>query len=223
MNPIAYTGPGFYNEDAPVFAWHLGNIDDRHSTEDAPVLKLNYHPYQSVRPGETVTELDILMCRSGPHACVRAIDTLQYGHGPMLSRVALWGGIEGDPEDKLVAQNRTHLTMCDLSPRIAEAHRANIIDAIGRSSGHRADDSATPLGAALWAILDAYLANPDATEGRVREALKSLDAADYHRNPAYQAAYYLRQLTGNPSSNLSALTEHHDLETLYRQAVGEAT
>jgi hypothetical protein len=79
---------------------------------------LQFEPFDTVKVKHTLMlppSIQIIPCKVGFHASIRAIDALQYAPGPIICRVTLHGNIlpHGDPIDKYVAQGRTVLAMAD--------------------------------------------------------------------------------------------------------------
>lgn len=223
MNPTEYTGPQDYTEDAPVLAWHLGRVAPG-NTEDAPAIELNYPPFEIIHPGDTVYDECVAMCIKGPHACLRAIDCARYGHGPMLSRVALWGFIDGDPEDKLVAQHRKHLTIADLRPQLWELGKTSLAREIARNP---LPDNATPTERALRTVLDAFIQDRDTHKQRAESALAAVNNSGLSERHGTSTRLLSRALSSSAPSRaeineISSLTPE-DAETMFRQAVGEVT
>jgi hypothetical protein len=86
-----------------MLAWHF-------CTEDRMT---RFAPRMPIVVGETLThDGPLVLCESGLHASVRAIDALKYAPGPIVCRVELGGNIRRDT-DKCVAEKRTCLAMID--------------------------------------------------------------------------------------------------------------
>jgi hypothetical protein len=79
-----------------------------------------YEPRVKVETGQTLKhDGPLMLCESGLHASVRAIDALQYAPGPIICRVRLGGEIQQE-RDKCVARERTVLWMYDATPILHE-------------------------------------------------------------------------------------------------------
>lgn len=90
--------------------WHFLHEDKR----------LRYGSRELVEVGKTIrVNCHPVLCESGLHASVRAIDALRYAPGPIVCRVTLGGTIvEGD--DKVAAQERTAVWMADATHTLHE-------------------------------------------------------------------------------------------------------
>lgn len=88
----------------PVLAWYFGREDGiTHFRRDVRIT-----------PGLVITcRTSPMLCKHGPHASIRPIDALEWGWGPMISRVRMHGPIIIHGDDKLVATSREHLWIAD--------------------------------------------------------------------------------------------------------------
>ena len=86
-----------------MLAWHFLKED----------RKLGYRDGRLVTRGCPLThEGPLILCGSGLHASVRALDALKYATGPIATLVRLEGEIQSS-DDKVVAQSRTCLEIAD--------------------------------------------------------------------------------------------------------------
>lgn len=69
----------------------------------------------------------LVLCESGLHASVRALDALDYAPGPTVCRVRCGGEIVTD-QDKLVAAERTILWRADVTDLLREFARLCALD-----------------------------------------------------------------------------------------------
>lgn len=87
----------------PVQAWHFMPAD----------RKLRYGDGREVKPGvKLVVDCEPVLCQSGLHGSLRAIDALSYAQGNVVSRTE-HSGVIAMGNDKLVSTERTHIWMAD--------------------------------------------------------------------------------------------------------------
>lgn len=90
--------------------WHFLPADRR----------LRYGTREEVEVGKTIrVECHPILCESGLHASMRAIDALKYAPGPIICRVTL-GGVIVEGDDKVAAQERTVVWMADATNTLHE-------------------------------------------------------------------------------------------------------
>lgn len=89
--------------ETTLLAWHWMPADRRLRLGE-PIV---------VEPGAVLEAVGPLrLCENGMHACPRAVDSLRYRYGPVLSRVELRGEMLGpDADGKACARGRVHLWM----------------------------------------------------------------------------------------------------------------
>ena len=92
--------------------------------------RLRYGDGATVAPGYVNTwDGPLVLCRSGLHASVRAIDALKYAPGAIVCRVEMGGDVVvGD--DKLVASSREVLWMADATECMRHFARLCALDVI---------------------------------------------------------------------------------------------
>lgn len=86
-----------------ILAWHFLRDD----------CLLGYKDKRKVEIGKKITvDCKPVLCESGLHGSVRAIDALRYAPGPMVCRVVLSGEF-AKGNDKIAATERTVIAMAD--------------------------------------------------------------------------------------------------------------
>ena len=93
-----------------IKAWHFLSDDRRMQFGDRELVEVG-KTYRADGPIE--------MCLNGLHGSRRIIDALQYAPGGVICRVALWGEVQ-EQDDKLVARNRTVISMIDATNMLHE-------------------------------------------------------------------------------------------------------
>jgi hypothetical protein len=107
-----------------VLAWHFLRDNGRLANGDR----------RKVVPGRTLKHKgELILCSSGLHASVRALDALKYAPGPWLQRVECGGEIIDNVPghtDKLVCGERKCLWIADATPILRPFARKCALDVI---------------------------------------------------------------------------------------------
>ena len=160
----------------PVSAWHFLPDDG----------KMRWGKWRPVRPGVTyVTRKPLVLCTSGLHASIRAIDALQYAPGALVCRVECGGEIiHGD--DKLACSRRRVVWMADATRTLHE---------FALWCAERALALVTPDPRSLEVLrvkrlwLDGQATNTELTAARDAALAAARDARDAARDAAWAAAW----------------------------------
>ena len=98
-----------------ILAWHFLPSDGRLQH------KHNGSRGQRVEPGDILhVDPPLEICIWGLHASRRAIDALEYAPGAIVCRVACWGEIQEEQDDKLCAEYREVLWLADCDHELHE-------------------------------------------------------------------------------------------------------
>lgn len=98
-------------EFAPLKAFHLGHSSGQ----------LHYRNVKIVQGNTVSARHGVELCIRGPHASLHFKEALEYGFGPLLSVVSMWGETI-IANDKLVSEHRRHDLMFDIRPIIKNTY-----------------------------------------------------------------------------------------------------